>query len=95
MNTFLKHRIPNAPRVYRKSGSCYTRFRISTVIFQYYEEHQYPNRSRILKPVTCNITLKGFCNGVLHSILLFFCTKYVIQCTEMKPQRLVLAIPQF
>jgi hypothetical protein len=31
----------------------YPHFRISAVLFQCYERHQYPNRGQILKPVTC------------------------------------------
>jgi hypothetical protein len=31
----------------------YPRFRISAVLFQYCEEHQYPILGQILKPFTC------------------------------------------
>jgi hypothetical protein len=31
----------------------YPRFRISAVLFQYHEEHQYSTRGQILKPVAC------------------------------------------
>jgi hypothetical protein len=31
----------------------YPRFRISGVLFKYHEEHQYPIRGQILKPITC------------------------------------------
>jgi hypothetical protein len=31
----------------------YPRFRLSAVLFQCHEEHQYPIRGQILKPITC------------------------------------------
>jgi hypothetical protein len=36
------------------------------VLFQYYEEHQYPIRGQILKPFTCVERAPGLLGNVMH-----------------------------
>jgi hypothetical protein len=59
--------------IYRKAlqRDCrYTRFRISAVIFQYYEENQYAIRCQILKPITCVEPSTGLSVHVVQMISL-------------------------
>jgi hypothetical protein len=63
-------------RLFSNTGdSRYTRFRypsfrISTVLFQCYEEHQYPVRGQILNPITCVKLSPGLSEYVIQMISL-------------------------
>jgi hypothetical protein len=43
-------------------------FRISVVLFQYHEEHQYPSRGQNLKPITCVDPSPGLSGNVMQMI---------------------------
>jgi hypothetical protein len=43
---------------------------LSTVLFQYYEEHQYPIHGKILKPITCVEPSPGLSGNVIQMISL-------------------------
>lgn len=46
----------------------YSRFRISSVLFQFHKQHQYPIRNHIPKPVTCVKSSPGFPSNTLQMI---------------------------
>jgi hypothetical protein len=51
---------------------CYPNFHISTVLFQYYEQHQYLIHGQILKPITCvepSTDLSGNAMPMISSVL--------------------------
>jgi hypothetical protein len=48
----------------------YPRFRISAVLFQYYEENQYPIRGKFLKPLTWVEPTRGLSENVMQMISL-------------------------
>jgi hypothetical protein len=68
--TEIFHGIPQLPGKFRDStdDSRYTRFRISAVLFQCHEKHQYPIRGRILKHVTCVEPSPGLSGNVMQVI---------------------------
>jgi hypothetical protein len=48
----------------------FPRFRISAVLFQHYEKHQYPIRGQLLKPITCTELPPGLSGNVMQLISL-------------------------
>jgi hypothetical protein len=70
LNILISLRVGLNLLVHRTRNCRYTRCRISTVLYQYREEHQYPIRGKILKPVSCVEPFPGLSGTVMQMISL-------------------------